>query len=83
MQEKAEKAQARKKKKRGLTSLVRAVSRTAGRFGDANLSQRISEVTYDIYDVSATASDLEQAAKDLGVSTEDVEACRNPVDREE
>lgn len=78
LQEKVAAAQERNKKKRGFGSLMRAVSRTATHFGNNDLSQSISQTTYDLYDADMTAKDLKSAAKDLGLTTDEVEACRNP-----
>jgi peptidoglycan hydrolase-like protein with peptidoglycan-binding domain len=78
LQEKVEKAQAAQKTKRGLGSLMRAVSRTASQVGNNNVAQKVGETTSDVYNANATAADLESAAKDLGLSESDVEACRNP-----
>lgn len=78
LQEKMAEAQAKQKKKRGFGSLMRAVSRTATQFGNNDLAQTISATSYDIYNVNATAADLESAAKDLGLTTDEMEECRNP-----
>ncbi len=77
LQQKVADAQASEKKKRGFGSLMRAVSRTASRLG-SELAGDIARTSRDIYDVNATADDLESAAKDLGLTQEDVEECRNP-----
>ena len=77
LQQKVADAQASQKKKRGFGSLMRAVSRTASRLG-SELAGDIARTSRDIYDVNATASDLESAAKDLGLTQEDIEECRNP-----
>ena len=79
LQKKVADAQAAKKKKRGFGSLMRAVGRTAARFGGDELAQEVSRRSSDIYDVNATAEDLESAAKDLGLTTDDLEDCRNPA----
>jgi len=78
LQEKMAAAQASQKKKRGLGSLVRAVANTASRFGGNDTARMVSETSRDIYDVNATAADYERAAKDLGLTTDDIEQCRNP-----
>jgi peptidoglycan hydrolase-like protein with peptidoglycan-binding domain len=78
IQQKVANAQASQKKKRGLGSLMRAVSRTATQMGGGSTAAAISQSTSDIYNVNATAADLESAAKDLGLTTDDLEACRNP-----
>ena len=79
IQDKVAAAQASQKKKRGFGSLMRAVGRTAGRLGGSDTARAISQTTYDIYDVNATAADLDSAAKDLGLTTDDLEECRNPA----
>lgn len=79
LQAKVEQAQASQKKKRGFGSLMRAVTNTAVRFGGNNeLSRAVRETSYDVYRVDATAKDWERAAEDLGLTTDDIEACQNP-----
>ncbi len=79
LQEKIAAAQASQKKKRGFGSLMRAVTNTAVRFGGNNeLARQVRETSYDIYNVDATADDWDRAAKDLGLTNDDLEACRNP-----
>ncbi len=77
LQDKIAKAQESRKKKRGFGSLMRAVGRTASQIG-GDAGYDIARTTYDIYNVNATAADLESAAKDLGLTTDEVEECRNP-----
>jgi hypothetical protein len=74
LQEKIDRAQETQKKKRGLGRLMGAVTRTAGRFGNRVLGRTVT----DIYDASATAEDLSAAAKDLGLTDDEVAACQNP-----
>lgn len=79
LQEKIEAAQAAQKKKRGFGSLMRAVTNTAARFGgNSELARTVRDTSYDIYRVDATAADWERAAEDLGLTNDDLEACRNP-----
>jgi len=79
LQEKVEQAQASQKKKRGFGSLMRAVTNTAVRFGGNNeLARAVRDTSYDIYRVDATADDWDRAAKDLGLTNDDLEACQNP-----
>ena len=78
LQEKVLAAQQASKKKRGFGSLMRAVANTATRFGGNDLARDVSETSRDIYDVNATADDWERAAKDMGLTTADIEACQNP-----
>jgi peptidoglycan hydrolase-like protein with peptidoglycan-binding domain len=75
LEEKIAAAQASQKKKRGLGSLMRAVTRTAGQMGNYDLYK----TTSDVYSASATAADLSSAAKDLGLTEDEVAACQNPT----
>ena len=72
-------AQESKKKKRGFGRLLSAATRTVTSFGGAGAMGDISRTTRDIYNVNATAEDLQAAAKDLGLTEDDLEACRNPA----
>ena len=74
LQEKMAAAQEKQKKKRGLGRLMRAVTRTASRQGNYDLARTAD----DIYYAGATADDLSAAAKDLGLTDDDVAACQNP-----
>lgn len=78
LQEKYEAAQKKQKTSRGISSLMSAVSRTAGQTGNYEVAAEISSASSDLYSANATASDLSSAAKDLGLTEDDVEACRNP-----
>lgn len=78
LEDKVAAAQASNKKKRGFGSLVKAVANTATRFGGNDLAREVSKTSREVYDVNATAQDWDRAAKDLGVTTEDIEACQNP-----
>lgn len=78
LQEKMAAAAEKKKKKRGFGSLMRAVTNTAVRYGGGGIAGDIAETSRDVYDANATASDWERAAKDLGLTTDDIEACQNP-----
>lgn len=77
LEDKIAKAQEAQKKKRGFGSLMRAAGRTASRFG-GDAARVIGQTSRDVYDATATLSDLESAAKDLGIADNEVEACRNP-----
>ena len=72
LQEKIAAAQASKKKKRGFGKLMRAVTRNVG--FDTGMTETIN----DVYNANATAADLASAAKDLGLTEDDVAACQNP-----
>jgi peptidoglycan hydrolase-like protein with peptidoglycan-binding domain len=76
LQEKIAAQQASQQRNRGFRGLASAVSRVASRVG-VDLSD-LTQVTQDIYTTNATAADLSQAAKDLGLSDSEVEECRNP-----
>jgi len=78
LQEKYAEAQERNKKKRGVMSLIRAVSRTSRQFGSGGLAGDISKVTHEAYSANATANDLERAGKDLGLTPDEMEQCRDP-----
>lgn len=74
LQEKMQQAEAANKKKRGIGRLLSAVSRSASQSGNYDLAR----TTGDIYSANATASDLSAAAKDLGLTDDDIAACQNP-----
>jgi hypothetical protein len=74
LKEKMEQAQASQQKKRGFGRLLGAAGRIAGRFGGADMSQTMG----DVYTANATADDVAAAAKDLGLTEGDIEACKNP-----
>lgn len=74
LQEKIAAAQEAQKKKRGFGRLLSAVSRTAGMNNDYDLARK----TQDIYSATATADDLAAAAKDFGLTEDEVAACENP-----
>jgi hypothetical protein len=73
--QKVQQAKATQKKKSALGSLMSAVSRTASQFGVNN----IGKVTSDVYSANASASDIASAAKDLGLTEDDIAACQNPM----
>ena len=74
LQEKYAAAQEANKKKRGFGRLLNAAARVSGRFGGPVASRTV----YDVYTANATAADISAAAKDLGLSEDEVEQCRNP-----
>jgi peptidoglycan hydrolase-like protein with peptidoglycan-binding domain len=78
LQEKYAAAHESQKKKRGFGRLLSAVSRASSTFGNSEIARDVSRVSYDVYQANATAADLEAAAKDLGLTEDDIEACRNP-----
>jgi hypothetical protein len=78
LQQKMQEAQAANKKKRGFGRLLSAVTRTAGQAGNYDLAR----ATGNIYSATATADDLSAAAKDLGLTEDDIAACQNPSGRQ-
>jgi hypothetical protein len=74
LEEKMQAAQAAQQKKQGFGRLMGAVARTAGRFGNHD----IGKVAGDVYSANATADDVATAAKELGLSQSDIDACRAP-----
>jgi len=72
------KVDAAKKKKRAFGRMMKAVANTASRYGGSHVSSEVEKTSQEAYKVDATAKDLEEAADALGLSKEDVEACRNP-----
>lgn len=74
LQRKMADAQAANKKKRGFGSLMSAVSRAAGMGGNYD----VAKTAGDVYNTAATANDLASAAKDLGLTEDEVAACQNP-----
>ncbi len=77
LQEKVESAKQTAKLKSGLNKFLSAVSRTATRFGGGDVATQISTTTSDAASIDATITDLEGAAKDLGISQSDIDACKN------
>ena len=78
LQEKVAAAEDMARMKSGLSKLFSAVSRTASRYGAGDVATEISTTTSDASSVNATITDLEGAAKDLGISQSDIDACQNP-----
>jgi hypothetical protein len=75
LEEKMAEAQAAQKKKRGFGSLMRGVGNIAGQLGNYD----VASTTNDIYQAGATAEDFSQAAKDLGLTEDDLAECENPI----
>ena len=74
LQEKMAAAQAKQKKKRGFGKLLGAVTRTAARGGN----YEVARTAGDIYSATATADDLASAARDLGLTEDEIAACQTP-----
>lgn len=72
------KIDAAKKKKRNFGRVMKAAANSASRYGGANVSREVERASQEAYRVDATAKDLEEAADAMGLTKEDVEACRNP-----
>lgn len=77
LQEKIEARQEANKKKRAFGRLVSAVGRTAGMTG-SDLAGDVYRASSVVYGANATAEDLSAAARDLGLTEDEVEECRNP-----
>jgi hypothetical protein len=75
LQEKVAAAQAAQKKKRGLGSLLNAASRAAGLLG----KQDVAQAAGDIGSAGATVDDLASAARDLGLTEDEIASCRRPA----
>ena len=78
LQEKVQDAKQSAQMKSGLSKLFSAVSRTASRYGGSEVATQVSTTANDASSINATITDLEGAAKDLGVSQSDIDACQNP-----
>lgn len=74
LQEKVQEAEAAQQTRRGIGRLLSAVTRTAEQIG-----YDITRATEDIFSANATADDLSAAARDLGLTEDDVDDCRNPM----
>ena len=53
---------------------MNAVARTASRSGDHDVARTVG----DVYNANATVDDLTAAARDLGITEDEVAACSNP-----
>jgi peptidoglycan hydrolase-like protein with peptidoglycan-binding domain len=81
LQQKVDSAQQSAKLKSGLGKLLNVVTRTASRFGGADgaeVAGQISTTRSDVSSVDDSITDLEGAAKDLGISQSDIDSCQNP-----
>lgn len=74
LQEKIAAAKAAQKKKSGFGKLMSAAARTASRFGN----QDVAQIAGDVHAASATADDLAGAARDLGLTEDEIAKCDNP-----
>lgn len=77
LQRKMAEAEQARKQKQGLMSLFNTVSRTASRYGgSSDIASDISAASRDIADANATKEDFERAARDLGLSQDEIDSCR-------
>lgn len=72
LEEKARQRQAAQKKKQGLGRLMGAVARNAGRLGGEAVTRAIGEART----AKATADDLAAAARDLGLTEDEIAECQ-------
>ena len=75
LEEKIEEARQKKKKSRGFGSLLSAVGRTAGQLGNESVARTAEGAVA----ANQTAADLSSAAKDLGITDDEIAACENPM----
>jgi peptidoglycan hydrolase-like protein with peptidoglycan-binding domain len=78
LQERAAAAEKSASMRRGFGKLLSAVSRSSSQYGSGETASAISTTTGEVNSASATMSDLEGAANDLGLTQSDIDACRNP-----
>jgi hypothetical protein len=71
LEQKARERQAAQKKKQGMGRLLGAAGRIAGRIGGADLAQLIG----DAQTAKATGDDVAAAARDLGLTEDEIAAC--------
>jgi peptidoglycan hydrolase-like protein with peptidoglycan-binding domain len=79
LQEKVAAAQEAQKKKRGFGRLVSGITRAAGKFAGGDVASTVATTSNNVYTANATAEDFAAAAKDLGLTEDDVAACQNPL----
>jgi len=72
LEEKARQRQAAQKKKQGLGRLMGAMARNAGRLGGEAVTRAIGEARM----AKATADDLAAAARDLGLTEDEIAECQ-------
>ena len=71
----AEQQKSAKTKTKGFGRLMGKMARTANRLG---ISNKLGNVSRDIYDANVTADDVADIAEELGITEDDVERCKNP-----
>lgn len=75
LEEKIRQQQEAQKKKSGFGKLLGAVGRVADRLGASEVSQALN----DAYSANATAEDLASAARDLGLTEDEIAECQDPA----
>ena len=74
LQKKIEEQQAKEQQKKAFSKMLSTLSKTAVKYGGYDTAEAVSEV----YSANATAADVAQTAKDLGLTEQDVIDCENP-----
>ena len=74
LQQKIAEQQAQQQKKNAFGKMLSSIGNTALKYGDYDTAQTVGE----IYSAEASASDIAQAAKDMGLTEQDVADCENP-----
>ena len=74
LQQKIAEQQAMQQKKNAFGKMLSTIGNTALKYGDYDTAKTVGEV----YSAEASASDFAQAAKDLGLTEQDVADCENP-----
>lgn len=75
LEEKIAEARKKEKKSRGFSRLLSAVGRTAGQLGNESIAQTADGAVA----ANQTAADLSSAARDLGITDDEIAACENPM----
>ena len=72
------KIDAAKKTKKAFGRVMGAAAGTVLRYGGSKAAGEVEKASQEAYKADATAKDVEEAAKALGISKDDVESCRSP-----
>ena len=74
IEEKMAEAERSQRKREGLGKIASAIGRVASRAGNSDVSRTVGDA-----DVAADAvGDVTEAARDLGITESEIEACNNP-----
>lgn len=76
LEEKIAEAEKKAKRSQGFGDLLSAVSKTASMTGDTEVATTAGTV----YTANSTAADLSSAARNLGITEDEIEACQDPPD---